>query len=147
VTYGHHKYERDDRLLADSKRRNKFASGKIHPGSLLINHVPLCMCFLLFAFGHRQADGPGIYISVRYIPDWLPWFSYKPIIRIGTDLGNQVLYPPVRKVKESMVSQYLFEYIITSRWLVKHAVAQWYSASLACSRESSRVGEPEIKWT
>lgn len=82
MTYGHHKYERDDGLLAVSKRRNKFASGKIHPGSLLINHLPL----------------------LRYIPDWLPWFSYKPLIRFGTDLGNQVLYPPVRKVKERMLN-------------------------------------------
>ena len=47
VTYGHEKYERDDTLLAASKRRNKFVSDKINPGSSLINHVPLRMCFLL----------------------------------------------------------------------------------------------------
>jgi len=50
VTYGHRKYERDDRLLADAKRRTKFATEKIHPGALLINHVPLCMCFFAFCF-------------------------------------------------------------------------------------------------
>jgi hypothetical protein len=48
VTYGYRKYERDDGLLADSKRRIKFASDKIHPGASLINHVPLCMCFFCF---------------------------------------------------------------------------------------------------
>ena len=48
VTYGHRKYERDDRLLADSRRRIKFATDKIHPGGSLINHVPLCMCFFVF---------------------------------------------------------------------------------------------------
>jgi hypothetical protein len=65
VTYGHPKYERDDGLLAASKRRNKFASGKIHPGSLLLNHVPLCMCFLLLS-GIGKLINLDIYISTLH---------------------------------------------------------------------------------
>lgn len=42
-------------------------------------------------------------VPVRHIPEWLPWFSYKPLARVGHELGIQVLYPPIRFVKESMV--------------------------------------------
>jgi hypothetical protein len=42
--------------------------------------------------------------SVRHIPEWLPWFSYKPLARIGHNLGQEVLYEPIRFVKESIVS-------------------------------------------
>ena len=44
--------------------------------------------------------------SVRHIPEWLPWLSYKPLARIGHNLGNEVLYPPMQFVKESIVSSY-----------------------------------------
>ena len=46
--------------------------------------------------------------SVRHIPEWLPWLSYKPLARIGHNLGNQVLYPPLQFVKESIVRGHLF---------------------------------------
>ncbi len=49
-----------------------------------------------------------VHPSVRHIPEWLPWFSYKKIIRVGRELGKQVKYPPIQFVKESMVSNYLF---------------------------------------
>ena len=41
---------------------------------------------------------------MRHIPEWLPWLSYKPLERIGHNLGNEVLYPPLQFVKESIVS-------------------------------------------
>jgi hypothetical protein len=44
---------------------------------------------------------------VRHIPEWLSWFSYKPLARIGHEIGNQVLYPPIQFVKESIVSCWL----------------------------------------
>jgi hypothetical protein len=94
---------------------------------------------------HRQPDGPHTYTSVRYIPDWLPWFSYKPLVRLGIDLGNKVLYPPIRKVKESMVSDcisILCHHLMMAR---KTIAAQRYGTSLACPRESPRVGGPESK--
>jgi hypothetical protein len=53
-------------------------------------------------------DRLSTYLSVRHIPEWLPWFSYKPVARIGRELGNQVLYPPMQFVKESMVRNYSF---------------------------------------
>jgi hypothetical protein len=47
-------------------------------------------------------------VLVRHIPEWLPWFSYKPLARIGYDLGQEVLWKPIGFVKESMVNDYLF---------------------------------------
>ncbi len=109
VTYGYHVRGCDDRLLAASKRRVKFAVERVLPGTLLINHIPLCMYFFFFA--HRKHDRLSANPSVRYIPEWVPWFSYKPLIRVGRDLGNQLLYPPFHKVKECMVSNYFFQLI------------------------------------
>ena len=64
----------------------------------------LSVCNLTFV----QDDGLSMYHSVRHIPEWLPWFSYKPLARVGRDLGNQVLYPPIQFVKESIVSNYFY---------------------------------------
>jgi len=41
---------------------------------------------------------------VRHIPDWLPWFSYKPLARFGRDLGLEVLNSPIQFVKDALVS-------------------------------------------
>jgi len=68
-------------------------------------------------------------------------------MRLGIDMGNKVLYPPIRKVKESMVSDYnstLYHHLTMAR---KTIAAQRYGTSLACPRESSRVGRPEPEWT
>jgi len=46
---------------------------------------------------------------VRHIPEWLPWFSYKPLAHTGHNLGNQVLYPPLQFVKEGIVSTYCLD--------------------------------------
>ena len=43
---------------------------------------------------------------MRHIPEWLPWFSYKPLARIGRDIGREVVHEPIRFVKESIVSHY-----------------------------------------
>ena len=50
--------------------------------------------------------------SVRHIPEWLPWLSYKPLARVGHNLGNEVLYPPLRFVKESIVSYIYLDIIV-----------------------------------
>jgi len=105
MTYGYQVRDRSDRLFDACKRRNKLASKVL--GNLLIDHIPLCMYALLLS--HQRHDGLSThYPPVRHIPEWLPWFSYKPLIRVGRELGKQVLYPPIQFVKESMVSSYLF---------------------------------------
>jgi len=34
----------------------------------------------------------------------LPWLSYKPLAHVGHEIGNQVLYPPIQFVKESILN-------------------------------------------
>jgi len=82
VTYGYEVHRSDDRMVNAAKRLNQFGIEMALPGALLINSIPL----------------------LRHIPEWLPWFSYKPLARVGRELGNQVLHPPVRFVKESMLN-------------------------------------------
>ncbi|KAH9986739.1 cytochrome P450 [Russula compacta] len=82
MTYGYDVQERDDTMIDAAKRMTKFGEERILPGALLVNHIPL----------------------LRHIPEWLPWFSYKPLARIGLALGSQVIYSPIQFVKEAMVS-------------------------------------------
>ena len=48
------------------------------------------------------------FILVRYIPEWLPWLSYKPLARYGYDIGQEVLHRPMEFVRESIVSIWTF---------------------------------------
>ncbi|KAI0288406.1 cytochrome P450 [Russula brevipes] len=80
MTYGYEVRERNDRMLEASTRMIRFGSARILPGALLVNEVPF----------------------LRHIPEWLPWLSYKPLARFGHKLGNEVLYPPIQFVKESI---------------------------------------------
>jgi hypothetical protein len=104
MTYGYQVCGRNDRLLDASKRANKLGAEENVLGNALINHIPLCMYAFL---AHRQHVWLSAYLSVRHIPEWLPWFSYKPIIRLARELGKQVKYPPIQFVKESMVSDFI----------------------------------------
>ena len=45
-----------------------------------------------------------IVIPVRHIPAWLPHISYKPLAQFGRNLGEEMMYEPMRFVKESIVS-------------------------------------------
>jgi len=46
--------------------------------------------------------------SVRYIPEWLPWLSYKPLARIGHALGEELKNVPMQFVRENMVRRGLY---------------------------------------
>jgi len=82
MTYGYEVHGHEDRMIDAAKRMHKFGAEKILPGALLVNYISL----------------------LRHIPEWLPWLSYKPLARIGHNLGNQVLYPPLQFVKESILN-------------------------------------------
>ena len=51
------------------------------------------------------------FTPVRFIPEWLPWFSYKPLARYGYDIGQEVLHGPMKFVRESIVSILMFNNI------------------------------------
>ena len=47
MTYGYQVHGSNDWLLVASQRRNEFSNATILPGAVLVNHIPLCMNFLL----------------------------------------------------------------------------------------------------
>jgi len=53
VTYGYQVQGRNDKMIEAPKRRNKFALEGIPLDAFILNHIPLCMYFLLV---HRQHD-------------------------------------------------------------------------------------------
>jgi hypothetical protein len=40
---------------------------------------------------------------VRYIPSWVPYFSYEPSVRIGRKLSERVKNEPIDFVKDALV--------------------------------------------
>jgi hypothetical protein len=49
------------------------------------------------------------FILVKYIPEWLSWFSYKPLARLGYNIGQEVLHGPMEVVREAIVSIRIFK--------------------------------------
>jgi len=45
MTYGYQVHGHDDKLLVAAKKRNKYGTEKILPGTLLVNQIPLCLYF------------------------------------------------------------------------------------------------------
>ncbi|KAI9459922.1 cytochrome P450 [Lactarius psammicola] len=82
MTYGYEVKGRDDRKLDIAIRLNEFGIEKMLPGALLVNELPF----------------------LRYIPAWLPHISYKPLAEFGRNLGKEMVYEPMRFVKESIAS-------------------------------------------
>ncbi|KAI0253751.1 cytochrome P450 [Lactifluus subvellereus] len=83
MTYGYEVCGPGDKKIEAAKAMSKFGARRVLPGALLVNELPF---------------------RIASYPEWLPWFSYKPLARIGYNLGQEVLYEPIRFVKESMLS-------------------------------------------
>ena len=43
------------------------------------------------------------FFSVRYIPSWVPYFSYEPLARIGNKLSERIKNEPIDFVKNALV--------------------------------------------
>ncbi|KAI0302455.1 cytochrome P450 [Multifurca ochricompacta] len=82
MTYGYEAQGSDDRVIDAAKKMSDIASTTSLPGACLVNEFPF----------------------LRHIPEWLPWFSYKPLARIGHDLGQEVMNDPIQFVRESILN-------------------------------------------
>ncbi|KAF8257685.1 cytochrome P450 [Lactarius quietus] len=82
MTYGYEVQGRDDRMVQIARETSEMGAKTALPSDLLVNGLPF----------------------LRHIPGWLPWFSYKPLARIGHDLTQEVMYEPIRFVRESMLN-------------------------------------------
>ncbi|KAI9441764.1 cytochrome P450 [Lactarius indigo] len=82
MAYGYEVQGHDDKMVESSRRASQMGAATALPSDLLVNGLPF----------------------LRHIPEWLPWFSYKPLARIGRDFGRTVVHEPIRFVKESMLN-------------------------------------------
>jgi hypothetical protein len=103
MAYGYEVKGPNDQKVKDAKTMVQIASERTLPGALLVNDLPFCQFSLWYQTSWRS------FISVRYIPEWLPWLSYKPFARYGYNLGQEVLHGPMGFVRETLVSIWAFK--------------------------------------
>ena len=96
--YGYDAKGLDDRNVNNARNIVQFASERALPGALLVNDLPFCKRSFVVNKVRRS------FSLVRYIPEWLPWISYKPLARYGYDIGQAVLHGPLDFVRETIVS-------------------------------------------
>jgi len=82
MVYGYEVKERGDRKITAGRKITQLGSETVTPGAVFVNELPF----------------------LQYIPEWLPWLSYKPLARYGHDLGQEVKYGPMSFVRESIAN-------------------------------------------
>lgn len=80
MTYGYDAEGPDDRKLYVVKKMAQIVATTTLPGALLVNSLPF----------------------LRHVPEWLPWFSYKPLARWGHGIGLEAVREPMEFVNECM---------------------------------------------
>ncbi|KAH9957218.1 cytochrome P450, partial [Russula dissimulans] len=80
--YGYEVKGRDDRKVTVARKITQLGADTALPTAVLVNVLPF----------------------LQYIPEWLPWLSYKPLARHGYDLGQEVMNGPMSFVRESIVN-------------------------------------------
>jgi hypothetical protein len=98
--YGYKVKGLNDQKIKAARKLAHLISETVLPGALLVNDVPLCEYTLRSAIGQVQRS----FMLVKHIPEWLSWFSYKPLARIGYNIGQEVLQRPMEFVREAIVS-------------------------------------------
>ncbi|KAH9956431.1 cytochrome P450 [Russula dissimulans] len=74
MTYGYEAKGLDDRMLQVANELSDLGSKISLPGSLMVNEFPF----------------------LRHIPEWVPWFSYKPLARFGHGLAAEIRDNPMK---------------------------------------------------
>jgi hypothetical protein len=99
LTYGYDLKE-GDKILEAPVQATEIHAPLILPGAALINHVPFCA---VSNFIPAMPAVPYGNFSVRYIPSWVPYFSYEPVARIGRKLSERMRNEPINLVKDALV--------------------------------------------
>jgi hypothetical protein len=100
MTYGYEPQGRDDKMVETPRQLSDFGAKMILPSALLVNTLPFRLCHPTFRCWALLITA----FTVRHIPEWVPWFSYKPLARLGYDIGQNTMHEPLRFVRESMAS-------------------------------------------
>jgi hypothetical protein len=98
VVYGYD-LKGGDKILEAPVQLNKLMSWLVSPGRALVNYLPFRA---VLNFVHSILV-PHSFFSVQYIPSWVPYFSYEPLIRIGRELSERVKNEPIDFVKNALV--------------------------------------------
>ena len=99
VTYGYD-LKGGDKILEAPVQVAKLLSRLLSPGGALVNYVPfraiLNFVLVIPVMAHSI-------LSVRYIPSWVPYFSYEPLVQIGRRLSDRIKNEPIDFVKNALV--------------------------------------------
>ncbi|KAH9956415.1 cytochrome P450 [Russula dissimulans] len=82
IGYGYEVQDPSDQNIYVARKLAQLAAATHLPGALLVNYLPF----------------------LRYIPEWVPWLSYKPLARYGYNLGKDVQHGLMAFVRESIPS-------------------------------------------
>ncbi len=88
-----------DKILEAPVQTSTTLSPLLLPGGAMVNHLPFCAPSLFIL----TMLVPHSLFSVRYIPSWVPYFSYEPLVRIGRKLSERVKNEPIDYVKNALV--------------------------------------------
>jgi hypothetical protein len=99
VAYGYD-LKSGDKIIEAPVQNSKMMSRLLSPGRALVNYLPF-RAVLNFVLAVLVM--PHSFPSVRYIPSWVPYFSYKPLVRIGMKLSERTKNEPIDFVKNALV--------------------------------------------
>ena len=99
VTYGY-ELKIGDKILEAPVQVSKMMSQLVPPGRALVNQLGF-RTVLNFLLSIKVM--PHSFYLVRYIPSWVPYFSYKPLVRIGRTMSERIRNEPIDFVKDALV--------------------------------------------
>lgn len=130
--YGYEVKDSSDPKVKTARKLVQMTAETLHPGAFLVNYLPFCECSLCIRGFLRS-----LFITpVKYIPESLPWLSYKSVTRYGQNLGQEALHGPMEFVKESIVSILAFQEMFGGSQIVSStALPNHHSLSKICKRQ------------
>jgi len=81
MTYGYEVKGRQDRSMVLPRQLSEFSRAKVPGSAWALNGFPF----------------------LRHIPAWVPYISFKPVAEIGLKISQEMLYEPMRFVKENII--------------------------------------------
>ena len=98
LTYGYDLKEGDE-ILEAPIQIGETMSPLLLPGAALVNHLPFCELLVKSS----PCCSSSQLFSVRHIPSWVPFLSYKPLARTVRKLSERMRNEPLDYVKNALV--------------------------------------------
>jgi hypothetical protein len=100
LAYGYDVKENDNMISAPVQAVETISRFTL-PGAAMVNYLPFCTFFHVTRSIHVMVCSQ--ISSVRYIPSWVPYFSYEPLAQLGRKLSQRLKNEPIDFVKNAMV--------------------------------------------